>query len=139
VAYPQVLSDCTAHDAVHGVNHIVVTLAGAGLFCVFAIPVRDSAQRLVPSRDARLSEPAAADRLGIGFGWLQNAWLLHARLKIHRGGIDTRSVASTENPPGSLRFTGSPRPRPPLHDKHRIWKGWCSFLQTRPLKRVIMI
>jgi hypothetical protein len=32
-----------------------------------------------------LSEPAAADRLGIGFGWLQNAWLLHARLKIHRG------------------------------------------------------
>jgi hypothetical protein len=22
------------------------------------------------------------------FGWLQNAWLLHARLKIHRGGID---------------------------------------------------
>jgi hypothetical protein len=26
-----------------------------------------------------------------GFGWLQNAWLLHARLKIHRGGgIDTR-------------------------------------------------
>jgi hypothetical protein len=44
---------------------------------------------------AALSEPAAADRLGIGFGWLQNAWLLlHARLKIHRGGIDTRSVAS---------------------------------------------
>jgi hypothetical protein len=35
-----------------------------------------------------LSEPAAADRLGIGFGWLQNAWLLHARLKIHRGGIE---------------------------------------------------
>jgi hypothetical protein len=33
----------------------------------------------------KLSEPAAADRLGIGFGWLQNAWLLHARLKIHRG------------------------------------------------------
>eukprot|EP01047_Picozoa_sp_COSAG01_P065924 COSAG01_NODE_8997_length_2588_cov_1.518682_5_plen_87_part_01 len=32
-----------------------------------------------------LSEPAAADRRGIGFGWLQNAWLLHARLKIHRG------------------------------------------------------
>eukprot|EP01047_Picozoa_sp_COSAG01_P067772 COSAG01_NODE_9639_length_2382_cov_6.634253_1_plen_48_part_10 len=27
---------------------------------------------------------AAADRRGIGFGWLQNAWLLHARLKIHR-------------------------------------------------------
>jgi hypothetical protein len=51
----------------------------------------------------RLSEPAAADRLGIGFGWLQNAWLLHARLKIHRGGIDPRSVASTENPrAGSL-------------------------------------
>jgi hypothetical protein len=50
-----------------------------------------------------LSEPAAADRRGIGFGWLQNAWLLHARLKIHRGGIDTRSVASTENPrAGSL-------------------------------------
>jgi hypothetical protein len=24
---------------------------------------------------AWLSEPAAADRLGIGFGWLQNAWL----------------------------------------------------------------
>jgi hypothetical protein len=29
--------------------------------------------------------PAAADRRGIGFGWLQNGWLLHARLKIHRG------------------------------------------------------
>jgi hypothetical protein len=29
-----------------------------------------------------LGEPAAADRRGIGFGWLQNAWLLHARLKI---------------------------------------------------------
>jgi hypothetical protein len=28
-----------------------------------------------------------ADRRGIGFGWLQNAWLLHARLKIHRGGL----------------------------------------------------
>jgi hypothetical protein len=28
-----------------------------------------------------------ADRQGIGFGWLQNAWLLHARLKIlTRGG-----------------------------------------------------
>jgi hypothetical protein len=27
------------------------------------------------------------DRRGIGFGWLQNAWLLHARLKIHRGGL----------------------------------------------------
>jgi hypothetical protein len=26
-----------------------------------------------------LSEPAAADRRGIGFGWLQNAWLLHAQ------------------------------------------------------------
>jgi hypothetical protein len=53
-----------------------------------------------------LSEPAAADRRGIGFGWLQNAWLLHARLKIHRGGIDTRSVASTENPrAGSLSCT----------------------------------
>jgi hypothetical protein len=33
-----------------------------------------------------LSEPAAADRRGIGFGWLQNAWLLHARLKILTGG-----------------------------------------------------
>jgi hypothetical protein len=44
------------------------------------------------------------DRQGIGFGWLQNAWLLHARLKIHRGGIDAPSVASTENPrAGSLR------------------------------------
>jgi hypothetical protein len=32
-------------------------------------------------------EPAAADRRGIGFGWVQNAWLLHARLKIHRGGL----------------------------------------------------
>ena len=31
---------------------------------------------------AQLSEPAAADRRGIGFGWLQNAWLLHARLKL---------------------------------------------------------
>jgi hypothetical protein len=44
------------------------------------------------------------DRQGIGFGWLQNAWLLHARLKIHRGGIDAPSMASTENPrAGSLR------------------------------------
>jgi hypothetical protein len=34
-----------------------------------------------------LSEPAVTDRQGIGFGWLQNAWLLHARLKIHRGGL----------------------------------------------------
>jgi hypothetical protein len=35
-----------------------------------------------------LSEPAAADRRGIGFGWLQNAWLLRAaRLKIHRGAL----------------------------------------------------
>jgi hypothetical protein len=33
-----------------------------------------------------LSEPAAADRRGIGFGWLQNAWLLHARLKILTAG-----------------------------------------------------
>jgi hypothetical protein len=40
------------------------------------------------------SEPAVADRRGIGFGWLQNAWLLHARLKI----------LTTENPrAGSLR------------------------------------
>ena len=36
---------------------------------------------------AKLSEPAVTDRQGIGFGWLQNAWLLHARLKIHRGGL----------------------------------------------------
>jgi hypothetical protein len=62
-------------------------------------------------RSQQLSEPAVTDRQGIGFGWLQNAWLLHARLKIHRGGIDTRSVASTvvlpcnENPkqPGCER------------------------------------
>jgi hypothetical protein len=57
--------------------------------------------------DRRLTEPLnrrVADRRGIGFGWLlQNAWLLHARLKIHRGGIDPRSVANTENPrAGSL-------------------------------------
>jgi hypothetical protein len=32
-------------------------------------------------------EPAVTDRQGIGFGWLQNAWLLHARLKIHRGAL----------------------------------------------------
>jgi hypothetical protein len=32
-----------------------------------------------------IEQAAAADRRGIGFGWLQNAWLLHARLKIHRG------------------------------------------------------
>jgi Arc/MetJ family transcription regulator len=41
--------------------------------------------------DRRLTEPLnrrVADRRGIGFGWLlQNAWLLHARLKIHRGGV----------------------------------------------------
>eukprot|EP01047_Picozoa_sp_COSAG01_P107589 COSAG01_NODE_36584_length_515_cov_2.584135_1_plen_124_part_10 len=46
-----------------------------------ARPHHDFAHAGIP-----LSEPAAADRLGIGFGWLQNAWLLHARLKIHRGG-----------------------------------------------------
>jgi hypothetical protein len=47
--------------------------------------------------------PNGTDRQGIGFGWLQNAWLLHARLKIHRGGIDPPSMASTENPrAGSL-------------------------------------
>jgi hypothetical protein len=34
-----------------------------------------------------LSEPAAAaDRRGIGFGWPQNAWLLHARLENSQGG-----------------------------------------------------
>jgi hypothetical protein len=54
-------------------------------------------------RAPRLSEPAVTDRQGIGFGWLQNAWLLHAHLKIHRGGINAPSVASTENPrAGSL-------------------------------------
>jgi hypothetical protein len=37
-------------------------------------------------KQVQLNEPAAADRRGIGFGWLQNAWLLPARLKIHRGG-----------------------------------------------------
>ena len=42
------------------------------------------------SRTTLSSEPAVTDRQGIGFGWLQNAWLLHARLKIHRGGIDPR-------------------------------------------------
>ena len=41
----------------------------------------------IPALDPMLSEPAAADRRGIGFGWLQNAWLLHARLKILTGGL----------------------------------------------------
>jgi hypothetical protein len=45
----------------------------------------DTISEVQPAR--QLSEPAAADRLGIGFGWLQNAWLLHARLKIHRGAL----------------------------------------------------
>jgi hypothetical protein len=33
--------------------------------------------------EVQLSEPAAADRLGIGFGWLQNAcrWLLQRERK----------------------------------------------------------
>jgi hypothetical protein len=55
--------------------------------------------RALAGCDVTLSEPAAADRRGIGFGWLQNAWLLHARLKIHRGGLAPGSVASrsTEN------------------------------------------
>jgi hypothetical protein len=41
----------------------------------------------MPCRPASENSSAAvADRRGIGFGWLQNAWLLlHARLKIHRG------------------------------------------------------
>jgi hypothetical protein len=43
---------------------------------------------LKPVHRLLLSEPAVTDRQGIGFGWLQNAWLLHARLKIHRGGIN---------------------------------------------------
>jgi hypothetical protein len=52
--------------------------------------VRASPPTRAPTLSAsasRLSEPAAADRRGIGFGWLQDAWLLHARLKIHRGGL----------------------------------------------------
>jgi hypothetical protein len=62
------------------------------------------------------SEPAVTDRQGIGFGWLQNAWLLHARLKIHRGGIDAPSVASTENPrAGSLRRRTSGPSKKPRH------------------------
>jgi hypothetical protein len=60
---------------------------------------------LKPVHRLLLSEPAVTDRQGIGFGWLQNAWLLHARLKIHRGGINAPSVASTENPrAGSLSW-----------------------------------
>eukprot|EP01049_Picozoa_sp_SAG25_P009755 SAG25_NODE_998_length_4355_cov_10.937265_1_plen_83_part_00 len=62
----------------HGVNHIVVTLAGAGLFCVFAIPVRDSAQRLVPSRDARhsLARPARALLCMISTGNMEWLWFI---------------------------------------------------------------
>jgi hypothetical protein len=33
-------------------------------------------------RSADYACQRVADRRGIGFGWLQNAWLLHARLKI---------------------------------------------------------
>jgi hypothetical protein len=34
-----------------------------------------------------LTEPAVADRRGIGFGWLQNAWLLDAHLNILTRGL----------------------------------------------------
>jgi hypothetical protein len=43
------------------------------------------------------------DRQGIGFGWLQNAWLLHARLKIHRGGLIP--VCGQHRKPAGRRFT----------------------------------
>ena len=48
--------------------------------------------------------PAAADRRGIGFGWLllrPNAWLLHARLKIHRVGLTT-GLWPTQEPGGPV-------------------------------------
>jgi hypothetical protein len=61
----------------------------------------------------------AADRRGIGFGWLQNAWLLHARLKIHRGG--RASMASTENTrAGSLRILR----RSPPANLPMLWNRW---------------
>jgi hypothetical protein len=51
---------------------------------------------------ALLSEPAAADRRGIGFGWLQNAWLLHARLKILTGGLTPGSEEPTQKTRGPV-------------------------------------
>jgi hypothetical protein len=53
-------------------------------------------------RAALLSEPAAADRRGIGFGWLQNAWLLHARLKILTGGLTPGSEEPTQKTRGPV-------------------------------------
>jgi hypothetical protein len=71
------------------------------------------AGRAILILDRCLSEPAVTDRQGIGFGWLQNAWLLHARLKIHRGGIDAPSMASTENPRAGSLSRAPQLPQPP--------------------------
>eukprot|EP01047_Picozoa_sp_COSAG01_P040515 COSAG01_NODE_3416_length_6122_cov_11.318114_10_plen_132_part_00 len=56
------------------------------------------------------SEPAVADRRGIGFGWLQNAWLLHAcPPENSHPGARPRVRANTENTrAGSLRPASQP-------------------------------
>jgi hypothetical protein len=69
--------------------------------------VNNPAQHVRRPRKAagRLTDAAVADRRGIGFGWLQNAWLLHARLNILTRGARPRVRANTENPrAGSLRL-----------------------------------
>jgi hypothetical protein len=64
--------------------------------------VNNPAQHVRRPRKAagRLTDAAVADRRGIGFGWLQNAWLLHARLNIlTRGpGRQSQSTQKTRGP-----------------------------------------
>eukprot|EP01049_Picozoa_sp_SAG25_P019976 SAG25_NODE_6586_length_547_cov_1.569196_1_plen_73_part_10 len=71
---PRIASLCIAYAA----------SAGSRSAAAAASP-RCDAPPAPPATADQLSEPAVTDRQGIGFGWLQNAWLLHARLKIHRG------------------------------------------------------
>eukprot|EP01047_Picozoa_sp_COSAG01_P113877 COSAG01_NODE_42568_length_438_cov_4.097345_1_plen_93_part_00 len=71
------------------------------------------------TRRRTLSEPVVTDRQGIGFGWLQNAWLLHARLKIHRGGIDPRLWPTQKTRGGSNHYNPSAR---------LIWSPQNSYL-----------
>jgi hypothetical protein len=80
--------------------------------------IHDSRVTLALSLRARTSphtrqdpEPAVADRRGIGFGWLQNAWLLHARLNILTRGRAPGHQSQHRKP--ASRFTehpGSQRP-----------------------------
>jgi hypothetical protein len=50
----------------------------------------DAAAAREERRGRRGRSPRRSPGIGFGFGWLQNAWLLHARLKIHRVGVAPR-------------------------------------------------